>query len=63
MASFSDLGPLGYEEFQEDPLAQSINASLVKIVGAHSIKMGGEFRALARQLLPVELPLRHFQCG
>lgn len=43
---FSDLGPLGYEEFQEDPLAQSINASLVKIVGAHSIKMGGEFRSL-----------------
>ncbi|HUD54944.1 MAG TPA: TonB-dependent receptor [Terracidiphilus sp.] len=44
--SFSDLGPLGYEEYQEDPLAQSINASLVKIVGAHSIKVGGEFRAL-----------------
>jgi Carboxypeptidase regulatory-like domain/TonB dependent receptor len=43
---FSDLGPLGYEEFQEDPLAQAINASLVKIVGAHSIKVGGEFRAL-----------------
>jgi Carboxypeptidase regulatory-like domain/TonB dependent receptor len=44
--SFSDLGPLGYEEYQEDPLAQSINASLVKIVGAHSLKFGGEFRAL-----------------
>jgi hypothetical protein len=43
---FSDLGPLGYEEYQEDPLAQSINASLVKIVGAHSLKFGGEFRAL-----------------
>lgn len=43
---FSDLGPLGYEEFQEDPLAQSINASLIKIVGAHSIKVGGEFRNL-----------------
>ncbi len=44
--SFSDLGPLGYEEFQEDPLVQDINGSLVKIVGAHSIKVGGEFRAL-----------------
>jgi hypothetical protein len=44
--SFSDLGPLGYEQYQEDPLAQDINGSLVKIVGAHSIKVGGEFRAL-----------------
>ncbi len=43
---FSDLGPLGYEEFQEDPLAQDINYSLVKIVRAHSLKVGGEFRAL-----------------
>ncbi len=44
--SFSDLGPLGYEEFQEDPLVQDINGSLVKIAGSHSIKVGGEFRAL-----------------
>ena len=43
---FSDLGPLGYEQFQEDPLAQSIAASLVKISHGHSIKVGGEFRAL-----------------
>jgi len=43
---FSDLGPLGYEEFQEDPLAQSINASLIKIAHGHTFKVGGEFRDL-----------------
>jgi hypothetical protein len=43
---FSDLGPLGYEGLQEDPMAQSVNGSLVKIVGGHSLKFGGEFREL-----------------
>ncbi len=43
---FSDLGPLGYEGLQEDPLAQSINGSLVKIAGGHTLKFGGEFRTL-----------------
>ena len=43
---FTDLGPLGYEGLQEDPLAQSINGSLVKIVGGHTLKVGGEFRSL-----------------
>jgi hypothetical protein len=43
---FSDLGPLGYEQYQEDPLAQSINGSIVKILGGHSLKFGGEFRTL-----------------
>jgi Carboxypeptidase regulatory-like domain/TonB dependent receptor len=44
--SFSDLGPLGYEGLQEDPMAQSINGSLVKIAGGHTLKFGGEFRSL-----------------
>jgi len=44
--SFTDLGPLGYEGFQEDPLAQAINGSLVKIAGGHTLKFGGEFRNL-----------------
>ena len=44
--SFTDLGPLGYEGLQEDPLAQSINGSLVKIAGGHTLKFGGEFRNL-----------------
>jgi hypothetical protein len=43
---FSDLGPQGYEEFQEDPTAQTISGSLVKIAHGHSFKVGGEFRAL-----------------
>jgi hypothetical protein len=43
---FTDLGPLGYEGLQEDPMAQSINGSLVKIAGAHTLKFGGEFRQL-----------------
>lgn len=44
--SFSDLGPQGYEQYQEDPIAQTINGSLVKIAHGHSLKVGGEFRAL-----------------
>lgn len=43
---YSDLGPLGWEDYQEDPLAQSVNASVVKILSGHSLKFGGEFRAL-----------------
>jgi hypothetical protein len=43
---FSDLGPQGYEEFQEDPTAQTISGSLVKIAHGHSFKVGGEYRAL-----------------
>ncbi|MFY9748048.1 MAG: TonB-dependent receptor [Acidobacteriaceae bacterium] len=43
---FSDLGPLGYEGLQEDPMAQDVNGSLVKIAGGHSLKFGGEFRQL-----------------
>jgi len=43
---FTDLGPLGYEGLQEDPLAQSINGSLVKLAGGHTFKVGGEFRKL-----------------
>lgn len=44
--NFTDLGALGYEGLQEDPMAQSINGSIVRIVGGHSLKFGGEFRAL-----------------
>jgi len=44
--SFADLGPLGYEGLQEDPLAQAVNGSLVKIAGGHTFKVGGEFRQL-----------------
>ena len=61
---FSDLGPLGYEQYQEDPLAQDINGSIVKIVGGHSLKFGGDFTHLARNnFLSVELPVRNLYDG
>jgi hypothetical protein len=44
--SFTDLGSQGWEGMQEDPAAQSINGSLVKIHGPHTFKVGGEFRQL-----------------
>ncbi len=43
---YSDIGAQGYIPLQENPLAQDVNASLNKIVGAHSIKVGGEWRLL-----------------
>ncbi|MBB5057960.1 hypothetical protein HDF16_002666 [Granulicella aggregans] len=43
---FSDLGGLGYVPLLEDPLAHDVNGSLVKILGSHSVKVGGEFRYL-----------------
>ena len=44
--SFSDLGTDGYVALKENPLAQDVNGSLVKILGGHSIKVGGEYRDL-----------------
>ncbi len=38
---FQDIGTLGYVPLQENPLAHDVNASLVKIVGGHTIKAGG----------------------
>lgn len=43
---YSDVGAQGYIPLQENPLAQDVNASLNKIVGGHSIKVGGEWRLL-----------------
>ena len=43
---FSDLGGLGYVPLLEDPLAHDVNGSIVKILGSHSVKAGGEFRYL-----------------
>lgn len=43
---FSPVGTDGWVVYQEDPTAQDYNGSIVKIAGAHSIKMGGEFRDL-----------------
>lgn len=43
---FAGLGPNGYNAFSQNPFAHDITGSLVKIVGAHSIKFGGEFRKI-----------------
>jgi Carboxypeptidase regulatory-like domain len=44
--SFSDLGTDGYVALKENPVAQDVNGSLVKILGGHSLKFGGEYREL-----------------
>ena len=43
---YSDIGTLGYVPLQENPLAHDVNGSLIKILGGHSFKVGGEFRYL-----------------
>jgi hypothetical protein len=58
--SFSELGPEGYEQYQEDPNAQSVNAGIVKIHNAHSFKFGGEFRALRENFYQWAYPSGEF---
>ena len=43
---YSDIGTLGYVPLQENPLAHDVNGSLIKILGGHSLQVGGEFRYL-----------------
>jgi hypothetical protein len=43
---YSDIGNLGYVPLQENPLAHDVNGSIAKILGAHTIKVGGEYRYL-----------------
>ncbi len=43
---YSDIGTLGYVPLQENPLAHDVNGSLIKILGNHSLQVGGEFRYL-----------------
>jgi carboxypeptidase family protein/TonB-dependent receptor-like protein len=43
---FSGIGSNGYNSYYENPMAHDVTGSLVKIVGAHSVKVGGEFRKL-----------------
>ncbi|HLI75753.1 MAG TPA: TonB-dependent receptor [Acidobacteriaceae bacterium] len=44
---YSDIGTLGYVPLQENPLAHDVNGSLIKILGNHSVQVGGEFRYLS----------------
>ena len=43
---WSDVGTLGYVPLQENPLAHDVNASLSKVLGGHTVKVGGEWRLL-----------------
>ncbi len=43
---FSGIGPNGYNSYYENPTAVDVTGSLVKIVGAHSVKFGAEYRKL-----------------
>ena len=61
--SYSDLGPDGWEDYQEDPLAQSINGSVVKIVRGHSLKFGGEFRNLRLNFYQYSYPSGTFDAS
>jgi hypothetical protein len=43
---YSDIGTQGYVPLQENPLAHDVNGSLIKVLGNHTVQVGGEFRYL-----------------
>ena len=43
---YSGIGPNGYNSYYENPTAHDVTGSLVKIVGPHTVTVGGEFRKL-----------------
>jgi hypothetical protein len=57
---YSNLGTDGYVALKENPLAQDVNGSLVKILGGHSIKVGGEFRRLLLDFYQYAWPTGNF---
>jgi TonB dependent receptor len=61
--SFSDLGTDGYVALKENPLAQDVNGSLVKIIGGHSIKFGGEYRELLLDFYQYAYPTGTFSAN
>ncbi len=61
--SFSDLGTDGYVALKENPVAQDVNGSLVKILGGHSIKVGGEYRSLLLDFYQYAYPTGTFSAN
>jgi hypothetical protein len=53
---FSGLGPNGFNAFSQNPLVGDITGSLVKISGAHSLKIGAEYRKLYENFYQFGLP-------
>jgi hypothetical protein len=43
---YSGIGPNGYNSYYENPTAVDVTGSLVKILGGHSVRFGGEYRKL-----------------
>lgn len=43
---YTGEGPYGWNAFYEKPLTHNVFGSMTKIAGAHSIKVGGEFRKI-----------------
>jgi hypothetical protein len=43
---YSGIGPNGYNHYYENPTVDDLTGSIVKIRGAHSIKLGAEFRKI-----------------
>jgi hypothetical protein len=43
---YSGIGPNGYNHYYENPTVEDLTGSIVKIKGAHSIKVGAEFRKI-----------------
>lgn len=57
---FSGLGTNGYVPLSERPLAHDVVASLIKIVGGHTITVGGEFRKMLLNFYQFGLPSGEF---
>jgi hypothetical protein len=57
---FSGLGPSGYNSFYEHPSAFSFTGSLIKILGAHTVKFGAEYRLLYENFAQYGYPSGQF---
>jgi hypothetical protein len=57
---YSGIGPNGYNSYYENPTAYDVTGSLVKIVGAHSVKFGAEFRKLYENFAQYGRPSGYF---
>jgi hypothetical protein len=53
---FAGLGPNGFNAFSQNPMAYDVTGSIVKIVGAHTIKIGAEYRKLFENFYQFGLP-------
>ena len=57
---YSGIGPNGYNSYYENPLAHDLTGSLVKIAGAHTVKVGIEFRKIYENFAQYGRPSGYF---